>query len=99
MTEKPVLLTVGNIRIVRFDDMNVAIERLEEGIKPVTKEVVYNYRFKGYCDTVLKALEAILVNDWLVDESDISSAKGYVKRIEESNAELLEVMQELRGQL
>ena len=71
---KPVLIDLGHVRIIRYNDLNVSIERLEtlpaknfrgEDI-PEREEWV----FKGYYDTKHSALQGILEQNLLDNEED-----------------------------
>lgn len=92
--EKPVLITVGNVRIVDDNDMNVMVERYEDVFLPKTKETVKKWRFKGFCNTILSALLMIQREELLIDRSAVSDLESYLKQVQESNDKLLEVMRE-----
>lgn len=94
MSEKPVLATVGNVRIVDYNEMNVMVERYEDVFLPKTKEIVKKWRFKGYCNSILSALLMIQREELLIDRSAVSDLESYLKQVQESNDKLLEVMRE-----
>lgn len=55
MSEKKVILTVGNVRIKQYDSMNVVVERYEDVFIPKEKQTIKKWVFKGYCRNILSA--------------------------------------------
>lgn len=94
MTEKRVILTIGNVRIKKYDNLNVVIERYEEVVIPSTKDTVNKWRFKGFARSVLSALLFIQKNELLVNKNNVTDLNSYVEQVEKSNASLLEVVKE-----
>lgn len=90
--EKAVLIDLGIIRICEFDKLNVKIERLEEVFNPKSKQREMHWQFKGYSDTILNALKAIVRNEWLIDKNAVNGLKTYLKQVEESNNKVLQAM-------
>jgi len=94
VTEKRVILTIGNVRIKKYDNLNVVIERYEEVVIPSTKDTVNKWRFKGFARSVLSALLFIQKNELLVNKNNVTDLNSYVEQVEKSNASLLEVVKE-----
>ena len=92
MTEKKILIDLGNVRISEYDSLNVKIERLEEVRNPVTKEINTKWTFKGYSRTILTALESIQKNELLIDKNAVSSLENHLNEVIESNKKLLEAV-------
>lgn len=76
MTEenkKPVLIEIDNVRIVRYNDMNVVLEKLELLPEKTVMGVTYpeheDWIFKGYYGDKYGALAGIL-NHNLLDKED-----------------------------
>lgn len=76
MTEenkKPVLVEIDNVRIVRYNDMNVVLERLELLPEKTVMGVTYpeheDWIFKGYYSNKYSAMKGIL-NQNLLDKED-----------------------------
>ena len=92
MTEKKILIDLGNVRISEYDSLNVKIERLEEVRNPVTKEINTKWTFKGYSRSILTALESIQKNELLIDKNAVSSLENHLNEVIESNKKLLEAV-------
>lgn len=86
------LIDLGTVRISEYDSLNVTVERLEEVLNPITKDTTSKWRFKGYLNTILDALQFISTKELLMDKNAVSDLKSYLKQVEESNAKLLEVI-------
>lgn len=82
---KAVILTIDNVRIIRFNDMNLAIERYEDVFIPTKKKTEKRWVFHGYSSTILNALKSISRNELLVNETQINTINDYVKQVEKSN--------------
>lgn len=98
--EKQVLLTVGNVRVKEYDSMNVIIERFEEYTQPPRKKgetakLVSGWRFKGYSDSVLKALLSIQRKELLIDYNAVSDLESYLKQVLDSNGTLLTALEDI----
>ncbi|MEK5331993.1 hypothetical protein [Lysinibacillus sp. FSL W8-0992] len=91
--EKSVLIDLGNVRIKEYDSLNVIIERLENVVNPVTKEVSSKWRFKGYSDTILNALKQIVSKELLVDKNTLKGIENYLKQIADSNEIILKAIE------
>lgn len=91
--EKSVLIDLEIVRIKEYDSLNVIIERLEEVVNPVTKEVSNKWRFKGYSDTILNALKQIVNKELLVDKNAVKGIENYLKQITDSNEIILKAIE------
>lgn len=94
MSDKKVLVDLGNVRIKEYNNMNHEIEVYEDVRIPPKGEIEKRWRFRGYCTTILKGLRHIQHNELLLDKCQITDLISYLKQIEKSNAKLLEVMEE-----
>lgn len=94
MKEREVILTVGNVRIKEYDNLNVMVERYEDVFNPVTKETTKKWRFVGYSRSILSALLMISKRELLVDKDKVNDLHSYIEQVEKSNAQLLEVVKE-----
>lgn len=92
--KKKVILTVGNCRIKEYDSMNVTVERYEPVYNPINKKTTDKWRFKGYSPTIFKALLFIQREELLIDRNSISGLNDHLKLVRDSNAKLLDVIQE-----
>lgn len=92
--KKKVILTVGNVRIKEYDNLNVTVERYEDVFIPVGKQTVKKWVFKGYSRSILSALMMIQRKELLIDRAEIKDLGNYLKQVEKSNTALREVMQE-----
>lgn len=92
--EKEILIDLGTVRIKEYDSLNVKIERLEEVQNPISKETTSKWRFQGYADTILNALKLIVKKELLIDRKAINGLETYLKKVELTNAAVLEVMKE-----
>lgn len=87
--EKAILIDLGTIRIKEYDSLNVQIERLEEVLNPILKEVTNKWRFKGYSDNVLNALKLIVNKELLIDRKAVNGLKNYLKQIEDIHNKIM----------
>lgn len=97
MSDEKDIITIDNVRIRRYNNMNFVVERYEDVFIPTKKTIEKRWVFHGYKSTILKALQLISSKELLINETQIKDLKGYIKQVEESNAklaELLEVMKE-----
>lgn len=73
--KKPVLIQIDNVRIVRYNDMNVVLERLELLPAKTVMGVDYpeheDWIFKGYYGTKYGALQGILGHNLLDKEERV----------------------------
>lgn len=89
MSEKQVLIDLGNVRIKEYNSMNHVIEIYEEVRKFASNEVEKKWRFHGYCSTILEGLESIQRNELLLDKTKISTLNDHLKQVKESNNKIL----------
>lgn len=82
---KPVVTTIDNVRIIRFNEYNLAVERYEQVFIPRTKTYELKWVFKGYASTILKCLELISREELLIDEMLINDINDYIKQVKKSN--------------
>jgi len=97
MTNKPILLEIGHLRIVQFDDMNVEIQAYESKYNPFEKKNVSNWRFKGYSSSVFGALRQIHNKDMLIDNNAIKDITTALKEYEKQSNLILEKTDELKA--
>lgn len=90
MDKKPVIITIDNVRVRRWDRQNVFIEKYENVYNPKEKEHEMKWRFIGYESTIKGALESISRKGLLVDEKAVSDLKTYAKEVDRSNDRILE---------
>ena len=95
MTKKKILLEIDNVRIIRNDPLNLAVERLETNYSKRHKKEFTTYQFKGYYSTILGALKGILYNELLVDENSLTGLESYLKQVEDSNKKILDALEDL----
>lgn len=94
MSNKKVLIDLGNVRIKEYNSMNHVIEVYEEVRMFASKDVEKKWRFFGYCNDVYSGLRTIQHNELLLDKTQINDLNSHLKQVEESNQKLLEVMQQ-----
>ncbi|MCR1834997.1 hypothetical protein NSA56_11380 [Oceanobacillus caeni] len=95
MAEKQVILTIENVRIKEYDNMNVTVERYEEVYNQKEKKTENKWRFKGYSKGILSALLFIQRNELLIDKNTVSDLKAHLKQVKDSNNRLIESVGEL----
>lgn len=93
--ELVVLMQIKNVRIIESDSRNVEVERYEETLNPITKELNSSWRFKGFSSTILSALKLIVKKELLIDKDALNNLKSHIKQVEESNAEILNAIERL----
>lgn len=86
---KTVVLEIDNVRVIKFNELNYAVERFENVYIPTKKQSEMRWVFHGYTNTVLSALKLISRNELLVDETDISNMEDYLKQVLESNNKII----------
>lgn len=91
--EKSILIDLGIVRIKEYDSLNVTIERLEEVVNPVTKEVSSKWRFKGYSDSISNALKQIVSKELMINKNAMKSIENYLKQITDSNKTILKAIE------
>lgn len=89
MAEKRVILTIENVRIKEYDNMNVTVECFEEVYNQKEKKAEKKWRFKGYSKGILSALLFIQQNELLIDKNAVSDLKTHLKQVIETNNELI----------
>lgn len=99
MTNKPILLELGNLRIIQYDDRNVEVQAYESKYNPFEKEEVENWRSKGYSSDVFSALKLILNRNMLVDPNAIKDVKTALNEYEKQGSVILKALDELRGRI
>lgn len=92
MSEKAVLVTIGDVRIKEYDKLNVTVERYEEIFVPIENKNSFKWKFKGYFKTIYDALKFISRNELLIDKTALNDLKSYLEQVEKSNEELLKVV-------
>lgn len=95
MNEKPVIKQIGDIRIVRDNAQNVAIERFETRKGFQRKGEIQSWSFVGFYSDVFAALRAIHMKGLLINENSISDIKNLVKQLEESEKRVLQAIREV----
>lgn len=91
--EKAILIDLGIVRIKEYDSLNVQIERLEEVLNPISKELSNKWRFKGYSDTILNALKLIVNKELFLDQKAANGLKNYLKQVEEIHNKIMVVLE------
>ena len=66
------------LRIKRYDDRNVVLEQLTEGVNPKTREVSSKWKNIGYFPNVRMGLQRVIDLDMLVDLDEIETLRGYL---------------------
>lgn len=92
MSEKQVLIDLGNVRIKEYNSMNHVIEIYEEVRKFASNEVEKKWRFHGYCNDIYSGLSSIQRNELLLDKTKIRTLNDHLEQVKESNQKLMEVM-------
>lgn len=89
--KKPVLIKIDNVRIVRYNDMNLSVERLE--LLPAKKFMGVDYPehedwvFKGYYSTKQGAMRGILNHNLLDKEERVLQLEEVLKDFESMMAQ------------
>lgn len=94
---KQVLLTIDNVRVIQFDDKNVAVELLEPVTRKDTKETVMQWVVRGYYGNLPQAFKGIDQHEWLVDKSRITDIRTAVAEIEVGRKKLLAAVEQMLG--
>lgn len=87
--ERPVIIQVDNVRIVRWNDMNVCIEREESYYNPLDKAYKKGWRVKGYYSDVNKALAAVNSKGLLVDLNGKESINDWIKAMSDGTDKIV----------
>lgn len=98
--KKEVILQIDNVRIKRWDDSNVTVEREETHYYPKEECYVKSWKFHGYARNVISGIKLIQRKDLLVEDKSISNLENYLSLVEQANKKLLaavENMTEYRG--
>ena len=90
---KPIILEIDNVRIGRWDDNNLFVEREETTRSYDREKKVWmentGYKFKGYYSTLAQALSAIHTKGLLINESSISNLTDVLNQIKESENKIV----------
>lgn len=92
-TNKKILHEIDNVRIIRNDPLNLAVERLETNYNKIKKKDITSWQFKGYYSTIPGALKGILYNELLIDENSVMDLKEHLKQVEESNEKIIKLIE------
>ena len=79
----------NNIRIVRRDDKNLAIEKYDLVTNSKTNESHYEWRWVGYYGDVKSALLGVLKHSLLDSAEEELTIKDIVRKIEQVEKEIL----------
>lgn len=90
--DKPILLEIDNVRIVRNDPMNLIVERLETNYNKIQKKDITKHQLKGYYSTIQGALRGILHNELLVDENDVKDLKRHLEQVKQVDEKILKAL-------
>jgi len=93
INNKPVIMEIDNVAIVRDNRENLAIYRLENVYSPFDKKNKDSYQFKGFYPSVLACLKAIQYKELLINENDCTSLERYLKQVQESNEKLIRALE------
>src|SRR5690625_4819536 len=93
INNKPVIMEIDNVAIVRDNRENLAIYRLENVYSPFDKKNKDSWQFKGFYSSVSACLEAIQYKELLINENDCASLERYLKQVQESNEKLIRAME------
>lgn len=93
--KRPTIFDLGDVRVIRFNSMNLAIERYENVFIPKEKKKEKRWVFYGYQTTLFQALQTIVKKELLIDDQQINSVGDYVKQVEESNNKILTTLKEI----
>lgn len=96
INNKPVILEIDNVAIVRDNRENLAIYRLENVYSAFDKKNIDKWQFKGFFSSVLACLEAIQYKELLINENDCTSIGRYLKQVQESNEKLIRAMEDTK---
>lgn len=94
--KKPVILTIDNVRIIRDNPLNVAVERLEDVYFAREGTTTKKWRFKGFANSILSALHFIQHKELLIDYNAVTDLKSYLKLVEESNKKLIDKLEVIK---
>lgn len=92
---KPIILEIDNVRIRRWDDQNLFVEREETYWNPKEKQQTTGYRFKGYYYTVSACLREIARKELLIDENNSHDLKSVLNQIEISNQKIVDAIERM----
>ena len=96
---KETLLEIDNVRIIRNDTLNLAVERLETNYNKIQKKEITSWQFKGYYSTILGALRGIQYNELLIDENSVNDLNAHLKQVEKSNMKIHKALEEMENEL
>lgn len=89
---KQTILQIDNVRIRKWDEQNVFIEREETYFSARDKKDITGYRFKGYYSDVFKALLAVNRKGLLIDKNSAQSINELLKQVQESERKILKAL-------
>lgn len=78
-----------DLRIRRFVDRNLILEKYTEGLNPKTKAVTKNWKVIGYYGNVKQVLRAILERELLTDINTFDTLELYLETIIQQQDELI----------
>ncbi len=93
MSKKEIVHQIENVRILKNDELNYAIEREETYYNAKDKKDVTRWRFKGWSGSFLGSLRLIHNKELLIDEKAISDLRRHLEQVEKSNGLLLEALE------
>ena len=97
---KPVLVEIDNVRVVRSDALNLAVERLETtksyNKKKEKWEENTSWQFKGYYSTIAGALKGIVNKELLINENSLTDLKSYLKEVEWANKKIYTALEVIK---
>lgn len=82
MENKPVLIEIDNVRVVRWDNDNLAILRYEQRYNRKEKKYISGWQFKGYYSTLRNSLRAIVAKELLTDKNNSMALNDHLKQVE-----------------
>lgn len=96
---KPIILEIDNVRIGRWDDNNLFVEREETTRSYDREKKVWmentGYKFKGYYSTLAQALSAIHAKGLLINENSISDLTDVLKQVMDSEKRVVDAISRL----
>lgn len=91
--EKKVVLSIDNVRIIAYDDLNYAVVRDE----PVKDTGELKERFKGYVRSIKGALDLIIRKELLVDMDSVYSVGTYIEEHQVAVDKVTQTIEEVFG--
>lgn len=84
------------IRIRKIDSLNIAIERLSEGINPKTQEKTESWKTVGYSFSISGALRLIVDREMIDDINEHKRLEEAVTELELSHNMLLQSIEQIK---